>query len=113
MEPVYKGFQDLVDFYANYGYNPITYTPNENMPARKALGWRHNHTCWLNPIDDFSSKRTRRLCKKFWKNYKSPQSETYMGCDVCPNFITYYKNEDDFLFALGNSFLYKEQGKIK
>lgn len=114
MEPAYKGFRDLIDFYGNYGYHPETYKPNEDNPARNALSCLHNHTCWLNPVGGFNSKRTKKLCKKFWKDRQKIELKGHIGlCDMCPNCITYYKNEEDFLFALGNSYLYREQGKIE
>lgn len=123
MEPVYKGLKDLINFYTNYGYsyqllihdreaNPL----DEEGAAREALGIIHNHGCWLNPTGTLMSHRTKRLCKKFCKKHNIPKEPYYKknyDCDMCPNCITYYKNGDDFLFALGNSYLYEKQGKIK
>lgn len=32
---------------------------------------------------------------------------------MCPNLLTYYKEGNNFLFALGNNYLYEKQGLIK
>lgn len=116
MKPCYRGFQDIMEFYTKYGVDSRIKPSKEEIAARKELGMLHNHTCWLNPIGGFNSKRTKKLCKKFCKKHNIPKEPYYKknyDCDMCPNCITYYKNGDDFLFALGNSYLYEKQGKIK
>lgn len=114
MEPLYKGFQDVINFYINYGYNQNS--SEEEFAAREALGIVHNHSCWLNPNQSLFSRRTRRLCKKFCKKNNIPKERFYKkdyDCDECPNLLTYYKEGNNFLFALGNNYLYEKQGLIK
>ena len=113
MEPIYRGFKIIHDTYVKMG-NPND-TP-ENAAAREALSWNHNHTCWLNPTMNIFSRRTRKMCKRFCKKNGIPKEENWgdhYNCDVCPNLITYYKEGNDFLFALGNAYLYEKEGKIE
>lgn len=73
----------------------------------------HNHTCWLNPTGTFLTRRTKRLCKRFCKKNGIPKD--LFGdydCDYCPNLITYYRDGNNFLYAIGNTFLYEDQGKM-
>ena len=111
MEPVYRGFKVIYDTYIKMG-NPKD-TP-ENAEAREALAWIHNHTCWLNPTMTVLSRRTKKMCKRFCKKNGIPKEEgwDHYNCDVCPNLITYYKEGNNFLFALGNAYLYEKEGKI-
>lgn len=119
MKPCYKGFQDLMTFFYNdYGYNPKTNPTEEEKIARDELSWYHNHTCWLNPPGGYFSKKTKKLCRKYWKHKEKPQLKSGMDlCDMCPNSITYYKDcsdeQDNFLFAMGNSYAYHEQGLME
>ena len=116
MEPIYKGFQDIVEFYSKYGIDSHTNPSEEEMKAREALALSHNHGCWLNPCGTLASRRTKRLCKKFCKKNGIPKetyNNKYYDCDMCPNCITYYKDGDNFLFALGNSYLYHKQGLME
>ena len=113
MEPIYRGFKIIHDTYVKMG-NPDD-TP-ENSAAREALSWSHNHTCWLNPTMNIFSRRTRKMCKRFCKKNGIPKEENqgeHYNCDVCPNLITYYKKGNDFLFALGNAYLYEKEGKME
>ena len=113
MEPIYRGFKHIIDTYVKYG-GP-TDENKEHQEAREALAWNHEHTCWLNPTMSTYSRRTRKLCKRFCKKNGIPKEEglNYYDCDVCPNLITYYKQGNDFLFALGNDYLYKKEGKME
>lgn len=114
MEPIYKGFKAVRDFYVHYGYNESKEVDPETYPAREALSFSHDHGCWLNPTGSFYSRRTKKLCKKFWKKRVKPELEGFEElCDMCPNCITYYKDKDNFLFALGNDYLYGKEGKFK
>jgi hypothetical protein len=56
------------------------------------------------------------MCKRFCKKNGIPKEENWgdhYNCDVCPNLITYYKEGNDFLFALGNAYLYEKEGKME
>lgn len=112
MEPIYKGFKDLYDFFTSYGEDASK--PDE-FAAKEALAWSHNHVCWLNPTGNLFSKKTQKMCRKFCKKNKIPKEryyDEYYDCDYCPNLITYYKKDNDILFALGNSYLYQKEGKL-
>ncbi len=116
MEPIYKGFQDISQFYQNYGFDEKTDERNQDWDAREALGLSHNHTCWLNPPGGMYNRKTKRLCKKYWKKRDKPQLEEFMDlCDMCPNSIIYYKDykRDNFLLAFGNSYAYHKQGLME
>ena len=51
------------------------------------------------------------MCKRFCKKNGIPKEEgwDHYNCDVCPNLITYYKEGNNFLFALGNAYLYEKE----
>lgn len=112
MEPIYKGFQDINNFIENYGNNSNSNL--EEIAAEDALFHAHNHTCWLNPTGGYYNRRTKHLCKKFWKHKKKPALREFEDlCDRCPNCILYYKDNDNFLLALGNSYAYEAQGLME
>lgn len=112
MEPLYRGFKHIFNAYIRMGDADDTL---ENQEAREALAWNHNHTCWLNPTMSVLSRRTKKMCKRFCKKHGIPKEEgwDHYDCDRCPNLITYYQAGDDFLFALGNKWLYENEGKIE
>lgn len=110
MEPIYKGFKDIEELIYNYIKNEASSETNDTLFRS------HDHVCWLNPTGTLFSRETRKKCKKFCKTHNVPKESgdpKFYDCDHCPNLITYYKAGSDILFAVGNSWLYKKEGKIE
>lgn len=108
MEPIYKVLKNLDDWIKDCIY--------DDEEVDKALLHYHDHVCWLNPTETTMARRTQKMCKRFCKRNNIPKDQNYpkfYDCDMCPNMIIRYQYKNDFIFALGNSYLFKKERKIE
>lgn len=106
MEPIYRLLSNTYEFFDDWAY--------DDEEVEKAMLHYHDHVCWLNPTETTMARRTRKMCKKFCKKHNIPKDDYGdYDCDNCPNLITRYKYQNDFIIALGNYPLYKKQGKME